>query len=186
MRNVKQVLDLKWVSTFFVALAAMVLLFSCNKNADELPARSATVTTDAKDSQESAMRINMKAVPFQKTVYVPCANGGAGENVELSGNTNFVYQMTWTDHGFTLVYHANHQNVTGVGLTSGERFVGSGVTNGTVMGAWVNNSWVATTNEQMRVVGQNTNFIVKYQYHLTVTPDGNITASIKEVTAECK
>jgi hypothetical protein len=128
----------------------------------------------------------MVAVPFENTLFVPCANGGLGENVSLTGKTNFVYQMTWTDHDFTMVYHDNYHEVTGVGLSSGETFAGSGGTNGTVMGSWVNSQWVGTMVRQVKVIGKNTTFRVTETLHLVVTPDGNVTVDAREQTVDCR
>lgn len=125
-------------------------------------------------------------MPFETTVFVPCANGGAGEDVKLTGFTNFIYGMTWTEHAFTLVYHDNVHQVKGVGLSSGEKFVASGGTNQTVLGVWYSSQWVGTLIAQMRIVGQDTRFTVNYKYHITATPDGNVTVNSTEQTADCK
>ena len=186
MQNVKQASKFKLLSTSFLALFVMLLLSSCSKNIAEMPGQDNTEVSALNQSSPSRMNNGLVAVPFEETLFVPCANGGAGENVTLTGTTNFVYQMAWNDHGFNLVYHANSHGVTGVGLSSGETFVGSGGTQGSVIGSWVNNQWIGTTIEQMRIIGQNTTYIVKYKYQLIVTPDGNVTVSIREKTIECK
>jgi hypothetical protein len=84
-----------------------------------------------------------------------------------------------------LVYHANSHDLTGVGLSSGETFAGSDGTQGSVIGSFVNSQWIGTTIEQMRVIGQNTKFTVKYKYHLVITPDGNVSVSISDKTTDC-
>jgi hypothetical protein len=93
--------------------------------------------------------------------------------------------MSWTDHGFTMVYHSNSQKVTGIGLSSGETFAGSDGTQGTVRGTWVNSQWEGTTTEQMRITGSNSRYTVKYKYHLVVTRDGNVTVSTSDKTIDC-
>jgi len=125
------------------------------------------------------------AVPYEKTVFVPCANGGAGEYVQLSGSTNFVYQLVWTDHGFNLGYHANSYAIKGVGLLSGETFVASAGTEGTVAAVWENDHWVATTIERLRVTGQNTNFVLKNVYHITTNADDEVVVQLNKQEAEC-
>jgi hypothetical protein len=185
MQNVKQVSALKLVSTSFLALSAMLLLFSCRKDTTEMTGQENTASSALSSSSPSKMNNSLAVVPFEETLFVPCANGGAGENVTLTGITNFVYQMRWNDQGFSLVYHANSHGVTGVGVSSGETFVGTDGTQGSVMGSWVNNQWIGTTIEQMRIIGNNTRYIVKYKYHLIVTPDGNVTVSTSEKTIDC-
>ena len=84
-----------------------------------------------------------------------------------------------------MLYHDNVHQVTGVGLTTGETFVASGGTNGTVLGVWYSDQWIGTTNRQMRIIGQNTKFTVNYKYHITITQDGNVVVRNIEDTADC-
>jgi hypothetical protein len=186
MQNVKQASKLKLLSTSFLALFVVLLLSSCNKNAAELPAGNNENITALSQSSASRISNSLTAVPFEETLFVACANGGKGENVTLTGTLNFVYQMTWNDDGFKLVYHANSRGVTGVGLSSGETFVGSEGTQGTAMGSWVNNQWIGTTIERMMIIGRNTKYTVKQTYHLIVTPDGKVTVNSSEKTIDCK
>jgi hypothetical protein len=186
MRNVNQTSTLKLLSIFFLALFSMVLLFSCSKNAAELTGQDKAELTVADASSPSSSRNSIVSVPFENTVFVPCANGGAGEDVLLNGYTAFVYQIVWNDHDFSLSYHGNDHHVTGVGLSSGESFVSSGGFEGTVMGSWVNEQWVGTIIRQLRIIGQNTVFTVNYKLQLIVTPDGKVTVSAREQTADCK
>ena len=177
---------LKLFSNGFMALVAMVLLFSCSKNMADIPAQENAGLAAANESAPSNTRNSIVAVPFENTLFVPCANGGAGENVTLTGKTNFVYQMAWNDHGFTLVYHDNSYQVTGVGLSSGETFVASGGTQGTVMGSWVNDQWIGIMVRQLKITGQNTSFTVVDKLNLIVTPDGNVKVNSREQTADCR
>ena len=169
----------------FLAVLTAALLFSCSKNVADVPSQEVEETTTANGSPNASSAKTIQAVPFETIVFVSCANGGAGENVLLTGFTNFVYAMTWTDHGFTALYHDNVVQVTGVGLSSGESFVASGGANGTVLGVWYSSQWVGTTIRQMRIIGQNTQFTVTYKYHITATPGGDITVKSTEQTAEC-
>jgi hypothetical protein len=186
MQHVKQASAFKLLSIFFFALFVTLFLFSCKKDMAEMPGQDNAQVSALNQSSSSNMNNSLVAVPFQETLFVPCGNNGAGENVSLTGTTNFVYQMTWNDHGFNLVYHSNSHRITGVGLSSGEMFLGSLGTNGSVMGSWVNNQWVGSTIERMRITGRNTTYIVRYKYKLIVTPNGNVTVSTSDKTIECK
>lgn len=128
---------------------------------------------------------SLAVAPFEETLFVPCANGGAGEQVSLTGSIHFVYQMFWTDRGFSLVYHDNSQGVTGVGLTSGETFTGSEGTQGTVSAVWENDQWIGTTIQQMRITGRTASYVIKYKRQVVITPDGKVTVNIKEKTVDC-
>jgi len=169
----------------FLSVVTVALLFSCTKNVANVPDQTAEEATVAGGSPNASNGNTIHAVPFENIVFVPCANGGAGEEVLLSGYTNFVYAMSWTDHGFTALYHDNVLQVKGVGLSTGESFVASGGTNGTVLGVWFSGQWVGTTIRQMRIIGQNTQFTVTYKYHLTATPDGDVVIKSTDQTAVC-
>ena len=178
-------IGLKSMILGFLSVLTVALLFSCTKNVADVPDQAAEEATVA-DGSSNASNANMiHAVPFETIMFVPCANGGAGENVLLTGFTNFIYGMTWTDHGFTALYHDNVLQVKGVGLSSGESFVASGGANGTVLGVWFSTQWVGTTIRQMRIIGQNTRFTVTYKYHMTATPGGDVTVKSTEQTADC-
>lgn len=186
MQQVMQISKLRPMIIGFLSVFTVALLFSCTKNAADASTPAAEEATAASASSNSTSGNIIHAVPFETTLFVPCANGGAGEDVTLTGFTNFIYQMTWTDQNFTLVYHDNVHKVTGIGASSGETFVASGGTNGTVMGSWVNSQWTGTTIQQLRVVGRNNSFFVTYKYHITVTSDGKVIVSSNEDTADCK
>ena len=186
MRNLKQISKFESLSAALSVFLVVAVLFSCTKNIADDPAQQNAQLSPGNASSNASTRTGTVAVPFENTVFVPCANGGAGEDVSLTGKTNFVYQMTWTDHDFTLVYHDNYHEVTGVGVSSGETFSGSGGTNGTVMGSWVNSQWVGTMVRQVKVVGKNTVFKVNETLHLIVTPDGNVVVSTREQNVTCQ
>jgi hypothetical protein len=134
MRNFKQVSKFESLSAVLAAVFVVGMLFSCSKNIADAPASQNAELASSNGSSNASTRTSIVAVPFENTVFVPCANSGVGDSVFLTGKTNFVYQMTWTDHDFTMVYHDNDHQVKGVGLSSGETYTGSGGTNGTFMG----------------------------------------------------
>jgi hypothetical protein len=181
----KQTSKFELFSAGVSALFVIVSLFSCSKNMADNPAEENAQLNGDNASSQSNTRNSIVAVPFENTLLVPCANGGAGENVTLTGTTNFVYQIAWNDQGFTLVYHDNAYQVTGVGLSSGETFVASGGTQGTVKGFWDSNQWVGNMIRQLKILGQDTSFIVNSKLKLIVTPDGGVKVDIDEDTVDC-
>ena len=184
MQNVKQPSKFLFGGCALSLLVAALLL-SCTKEKAEIPNEDNAALNVAGISPQSSPRTSIVAVPFENSEFVPCANGGAGEDVLLSGYTAFVYQISWNENGFSLSYHGDNHQVTGVGLSSGESFVGSGGFEATVRGSWVNSQWAGTTIQQLRIVGQSTVFSVNYKLQLTVTPDGTVTVSVGERTIDC-
>src|SRR5215467_3653888 len=74
-----------------------------------------------------AETVNM-TVPFSATINVPCAMGGSGEDVDLSGPLHV--QLSIIDNnagGGHFKVQANAQGIAGVGATSGDQYRGTGV-----------------------------------------------------------
>ena len=59
-------------------------------------------------------------VPFAQVVFVPCANGGAGEVVLISGTLHIQQHITINDNRANVKIHFQPQGATGVGLTTGD------------------------------------------------------------------
>jgi hypothetical protein len=184
MQNTKQVLKFNFFNFGALALLTMLFLFSCSKDSSDV-ATSAGESVLSNSSGAAHEKYGSVAVPFNATVFVACANGGAGEDVALSGTMNFVYQMTWTNNGFSMIFHDNSHGVTGLGLSSGETFTASSGTQGTAVGSWENSQWIGTGTRHLRIVGANSRFSVDYHYRLIVTPDGKVTVSVWEQTSDC-
>ncbi|HEY1870518.1 MAG TPA: hypothetical protein VGG71_05630 [Chitinophagaceae bacterium] len=183
MKNSKTVVKLKFVGVSLFVIVS-TLLFSCSKNLNETPAQQSAEQTIAKGSPSSA-RSSTVAVPFENTLFVSCANGGAGEDVAMTGKTNFVYHIEWNDHGFSMVYHDNTREIKGVGAITGDNFVGSGGTQGNVSGSWESGQWVGTTISRLKIEGNNSSYTFNYHYHITITPDGDVTVKILNQSVTC-
>src|SRR5262245_21852628 len=68
-------------------------------------------------------------VPIAIGVFVPCAVGGAGEIVVLRGDLHLLNHFTFdAAGGLHVKTHAQPQGITGVGSVSGDKYVGTGVT----------------------------------------------------------
>src|SRR5262245_66489058 len=71
--------------------------------------------------------------PFQRPV--PCAADGAGELVDLGGTLHLLFHTTLDGSGgFHTKVHANPQGVSGIGLTTGDVYRGTGVSQETFSG----------------------------------------------------
>ena len=124
--------------------------------------------------------------PISLWVYVSCANGGAGEVVMLSGTLHTVFHVTYDGAGgFHYTSHFNPQGVTGVGLTTGARYQGTGVTQyqGTSKVGYE-----TTYVDNFRVIGQGpgNNFMVHENAHIRAAADGTITSYHDNFSTECR
>jgi hypothetical protein len=67
--------------------------------------------------------VTNQVVPFSRSIQVPCANGGAGENVVFSGEGHeVIVQVPNEAGGTTSIVHYNLMGITGVGETTRTRY----------------------------------------------------------------
>jgi hypothetical protein len=155
------------------ALAALVVAGLCAVGSTA--ASSAAVTT------------NTKAPLSGLAVYVPCANGGLGEWVSLEGSLHVLLTFTQNENGFSGKFHFQPQGVSGVGSATGDRYRGTGATQGTFV-SHVGGGFTETDVNNFRIIGPGprNNYLVHSVFHVTVHPDGVATAEVAHSTAECK
>jgi hypothetical protein len=126
-------------------------------------------------------------IPLDLEVFVPCAAGGAGEMVFLSGSLHTQSHFTADGAGgFLTESHFSPQGVSGVGLTSGDKYQATGVTRDSfhVTGLPYESTFV----NNFRIIGQGTgnNYLVHENFHLTVNANGEVTASVDNFRVECR
>ena len=171
---------------FFATLLSMLLLFSCKKSMNELPIQKDLPGTLSNQASSADVTSSEELIPYDQILFVPCAAGGLGEEVALSGSLKIVEQIVYNNHGFTLNYHVIAQGITGVGLSTGEKFQSSGGIKSTITGEFgEDGQYSRVFTQQLRIVGQNTVFKVVYKTKITVTPDGKITTTIQDENIDC-
>jgi hypothetical protein len=124
--------------------------------------------------------------PIGLVTFVPCANGGVGEEVLINGNLHDLFHVTLdANGGFHLRFLDNPQGVTGTGLTTGDTYRGTGGTQDTFNGA-VGSAETFVNN--FRIIGQGpgNNLLVHENFHITVNPDGTVTSFHDNFTVECR
>jgi hypothetical protein len=124
--------------------------------------------------------------PIDIVVFVPCANAGAGEDVELTGTLHDVFHITFDNAGGIHVKgHDNPQGISGVGLTTGTKYQGTGVTQ-FQFNAKV--GFEETDVNNFRIIGQGpgNNFLVHDNFHVTVNANGEVTAFHDNFRVDCK
>jgi hypothetical protein len=124
--------------------------------------------------------------PIELSVLVPCANGGVGEEVVLSGELHDVFVWVFNDSGgYTLQYHDNPMGVIGIGKDTGTTYRATGVSLG---GGTGRVGFEDTYVNNFRIIGEGTdnNFLVHETYHVTLNANGTLTAYVDNYSAECK
>ncbi len=125
-------------------------------------------------------------IPIDMWVYIPCAAGGAGEWVVLSGNLHVLSRTTLDGNGgFHNKSHYQPQGISGEGMTTGDKYQGTGVTQ------WQDNGQVGyeyTYVNNFRIIGQGSgnNYLVHNIFHYTINANGEMTAYVDNVSVECK
>jgi hypothetical protein len=129
--------------------------------------------------------ITNQIIPINLIVFVPCANGGTGELVDLSGNLHDMFATTVNGNHFSMKYMDNPQGVSGTGETTGDSYQATGVTQGQTSG---NVGFEDTYINNFRIIGHGpgNNFLVHETYHVTVNANGDVTASVDNFSVDCK
>ena len=123
------------------------------------------------------------------TVFVPCAAGGAGEIVDLSGPLHTLITFTINGNNVSGTAHFQPQGIAGTGETTGDKYQATGVTkdssfkqsfqNGQANLTYVNNFRIIGT-------GPGNNFLVHEVAHITINADGTLTVFHDNFSIACK
>lgn len=80
----------------------------------------------------AAAQTTSQSFPVTINVFIPCANGGEGEFVEMTGTLHVLMHMSTNANGcMTMKMHFQPQQLTGVGATTGAKYQATGVTQST-------------------------------------------------------
>ena len=174
---------MKRVATL-MTLAAGFALAACDS-----PTALDSVTSPSFAAANAATTFtdNMK-FPVNIGVFIPCAAGGAGEVVFLSGNLHSLFHLTVNGNNFKFKIHNQPQGISGTGLTTGDKYQGTGVTQETFGGSFVNGQFSDTFVNNFRIIGQGrgNNFLVHETFHITFNANGELTAFVNNFRSECK
>lgn len=124
--------------------------------------------------------------PIDIVVFVPCANGGTGEDVLLSGSLHDLFHITLNARGgFRVSFVDNPQGVSGFGLTTGAKYQATGITRDNFGGTV---GFEETFINNFRIIGQGpgNNFLVHENFHITINANGTVTSFHDNFSVECK
>ena len=123
------------------------------------------------------------------TVFVPCAAGGAGELVDLSGPLHTLITLTINGNNVSGTTHFQPQGLSGTDETTGDKYQATGVTkdasfkvsfqNGQAQQTFVNNFRIIGT-------GPGNNFLVHEEAHITINANGAVTVLHDNLRIVCK
>ncbi len=126
--------------------------------------------------------------PFDRALYVSCANGGQGEYVWFSGTMHFTEQLTVRGESFTLAFQGNSSGVRGVGSITGDEYVCNGVGHEVVNGSFTNGQFTGRFTDRMQVTGRGpgNNVLLLYTARITITRSGEVRTEMEDLRLECR
>src|SRR5215470_1015490 len=136
---------------------------------------------------DAAVEANSTA-EFSLEVFVPCAAGGFGEVVDLSGRLHSLITFTINGNEVSGLMHFQPQGLGGTGETTGTRSRGTGVTKSSFSGSLLNGQFNTTFVNNFRIIGQGpgNNFLVHETAHITINADGTLRVNHDNLSTECK
>ncbi len=120
------------------------------------------------------------------TKFIPCAAAGTGEDVEFRGSLHILFRYTINSNGiYSLESVHNPHDVIGIGLSSGEKYVGTGITQYHQITGKINEEKTFTDNFRLIGQGPDNDFIVQETVHYTINANGKMTVNFDNYTEEC-
>lgn len=122
------------------------------------------------------------------SVFIPCAAGGAGEVVDLTGPLHTVITFTINGNNVSGFFHFQPQGISGTGETTGEKYQATGVTQQSFKSSLQNGQANLTFVNNFRIIGQGpgNNYLVHETMHFTINANGTVTVFFDNLSVECK
>jgi hypothetical protein len=148
----------------------------------------ATISLAAAVGSRAATIENTSVPLVNFPVFVPCANGGAGEVVLLNGDLHVLITFTTNGKKVSGTEILQPQGVFGIGSVTGAEYQGTGVTLVQFTASGQNGQFETTVVNNFLIIGQGSgnNLLVHSRLHLTFNANGTLIADIANATADCK
>ena len=127
-------------------------------------------------------------IPVEIDLDIPCANGGAGELVSLTGNLHVLTTYSINGNVIRGRFHDQPEDSKGFGSVTGDRYEATGVSQGQFKASLQNGQAIVSFINNFRIIGQGTgnNFLVHQNVHMTINANGDLTTIVDQVRADCK
>jgi hypothetical protein len=126
-------------------------------------------------------------VPIDQTVFTPCVNNGAGENITLAGPLHVLLTVNIAKNRVQFKSQANPQDVFGTGSVTGARYKATGITldeqTFNVAGFPAEETFV--NNFRMIAAGRTSNLLVHETFHITINANGATTVVLDHGSFAC-
>ena len=127
-------------------------------------------------------------IPVEFDFFDPCANGGAGEIVSITGTAHAVIHTTIDGNGgFHSKFLENAQGVSGVGQVTGDvyRVTGPGHIMEFDSGDSLHTEFAFLNLTKLVGPGPDNNLTLRDYIHVVVNANGETTVDIVKSTADC-
>lgn len=143
----------------------------------------ATVILPANAAKDVNVKTNINLA-----VFVPCAAGGAGEVVDLSGPLHVLFTFTINGNNVSGIFHFQPQGISGTGETTRDKYQGTGVTQQSFKTSLQNGQANFTSVNNFRIIGQGpgNNYLVHENMHVTINANGTLTVFHDNFSVACK
>ena len=186
MKTLKKItyeLAFLFLSYFFLSIAA------CTKDEEISPVNEGQHILNANTQSNATLLFDSnEKIAFDTTVFIPCANGGAGEDVLLFGFLHFLSTSTINGNNVRTKLHFQPQGIKGIGLITGDQYQGTGATQDELKGSLVNGQYEETFIDNFHIIGQGNgnNYLLHETFHITVNANGVVTVLIDKIESDCK
>jgi len=135
----------------------------------------------------AAIQVN-ETTDISLSIFVPCAAGGAGEVVDVSGPLHTLMSVTVNGNHVSVFAHFQPQGISGIGETTGAKYQATGVTKEGFTASLQNGQANSTFVNNFRIIGQGpgNNFLVHETAHITINADDTVTVTHDNFSIECK
>jgi hypothetical protein len=135
----------------------------------------------------AAVQVN-DTTDISLTVFIPCAAGGAGEIVDLSGPLHTLISFTINGNNVSGYFHFQPQGISGTGESTGTKYQATGVTLESFKNSLQNGQANLTFVNNFRIIGQGpgNNYLVHETMHVTINADGTATVFHDNFSVDCK
>jgi hypothetical protein len=183
-------MSIKTPGTFLAGLFVFVLTFSgCTKETKApVSSQNESMLSSSVQANAAAVVNTNESIPTDLEIFIPCANGGAGELVTVSGFLHVTSSVIINGNHVRVKTHFQPQGLSGLGETTGDRYNATGVTQDEFSGSLVNGQFQETYVNNYKIIGQGTgnNYLVHETFHITVNAEGTVTTTIDNLSVECK
>ena len=173
-----------------LAILPIIVLASCQKNISDLQAEKTSSANPAAAAivTHSIIDFDLTENPFPFPIIVPCANGGAGEEIVPQGNVRQLSHVTINGNSYSIKFQYTPQGVISIGKISGDIYQAGGISEFTQTGSFVNGRAVITTVWMFTNIGRAgaPNWKLIPTVHTTLNADGTLTSSVDKLVASCE